>query len=86
MEVLHVAPPPVAQLNDERGLAEVEEALAARRNHRFSRALVNKGKGKRRDEDDSSSDYANEGISLRSPLSPSGLKARSCLSQIARLR
>ncbi len=38
MEVPHVAPLPVAQLNDEQGLAEVERALAsaAKRNQRFN--------------------------------------------------
>lgn len=60
MEVPHVAPPPVAQLDDEQGLAEVERALAsaAKRNQRFNLVLVKKGKGKRLDEDDDSSDYA----------------------------
>lgn len=70
MEVPHVAPPPVAQLNDEQGLAEVEQALAARRNQRFSLALVKKGKDKRRDEDDSSLGYANEMEQPQEPAVP----------------
>ena len=70
MEISHVAPPPVAQLNDEQESAEVEQALAARRNHRFNLALVNKSKGKRRDEDDSSSEYANEGEQPQDPVVP----------------
>lgn len=70
MEVPHVAPPPVVQLNDEQSLAEVEQALAARRNQRFSLALVKKGKDKRRDEDDSSSGYANEMEQPQEPTDP----------------
>jgi hypothetical protein len=70
METPHVAPPPVAQINDEQGLAEVEQALAARRSQRFSLALLKKGEGKRRDEDDSSSDYANEMDQPQEPVVP----------------
>ena len=70
MEVPHVAPPPVAQLNDEQGVAEVEQALAARRNQRFSLVPVKKGKGKRRDEDDNSSDYVNEMNQPQEPAVP----------------
>ena len=70
MEVSHVAPLPVTQLNDEQDAAEVEQALAARRNHRFSLAVVNKGKGKRMDEDDSSSECANEGEQPQEPVVP----------------
>ena len=68
MDVSHVAPPPIAQLSDAQDLAEVERALAARRNHRFSLAHVNKGK--RRDEEDSSSDYADEGEQPQEPGVP----------------
>lgn len=70
MEVPHVAPPPVAQLNDEQGVAEVEQALAARRNQRFSLVPVKKGKGKRRDEDDNCSDYINEMNQPQEPTVP----------------
>ena len=69
MEVLHVVPLPVTTLNDEQGAAEVEQALAARRNHRFNHALV-KGKGKRKDEDDSSSECENEGEQPQEPVVP----------------
>lgn len=70
MEVPHATLLPVTQLNDEQGAAEVEQALAARRNHRFSHALVNKGKGKHRDEDDSSSECENEGEQPQEPVVP----------------
>jgi len=70
MEVPHVAPPPVVQLDDDQGVAEVEQALAARRSHRFSLAFVNKSKGKRRDEDDSSSDCANDMDQPQEPAVP----------------
>jgi hypothetical protein len=67
MEAPHLAPPPVAHLNDEQDSAEVEQALAARRNHRFSLALITKGKRKHMDEEDSDSDYANQ---REQPLEP----------------
>ena len=72
MEVPHVAPPPVAQLDDEQGLAEVERALAsaAKRNQRFNLVLVKKGKGKRLDEDDDSSDYASAMNQPQEPAVP----------------
>jgi len=70
MEIPRVAPPPVAQINDEQGLAEVEQALAARRNPRFSLSFVKKGEGKRRDEDDNTSDYANEMDQPQEPTVP----------------
>src|SRR5258708_7538933 len=70
MEASHVAPPSIAQLNDEQGAAEVEQALAARRNHRFSLAVVNKGKGKRRDEEESSLDSDNEREQPQDPVVP----------------
>ena len=67
---MEVPPPPVAQLNDEQGVAEVERALAARRNQRFSLVPVKKGKGKRRDEDDNSSEYINEMNQPQEPTVP----------------
>jgi hypothetical protein len=70
MEVPYVAPPPVAQLNDEQAAAEVEQALAARRNHRFSLALLNKGNRKRSEEEDSSSDHDDERGQPQEPIVP----------------
>ena len=69
MDVSHVAPPPVAQL-DEQAAAEVEQALAARRGHRFSLALVAKGKGKRKDEEDGCPDHADQREQPQEPVLP----------------
>jgi hypothetical protein len=71
MDASHVAPPPVAQLNDEQGAAEVEQALAARRNRRVNLAqLANKGKHKRRDDEDNSSDSDSETEQPQEPVLP----------------